>query len=286
MCNGLACAPDSDATGLGGDTLQRIQSERRVRIGFANEAPFAYVESASGDLTGEAPEVLKTVMARLGVSEIEGVLTEFGSLIPGLKAGRFDVIAAGMYITPERCEQIAFSDPTYAIGEAFVVKKDNPLALHSYEDVAKHPSARLAVVAGAVERSYALACGVPQSRLVVFPDAPSAIAGVLSDRVDAYAGTSLTVRDLLEKSNNDALEQADPFTDPVIEGQSVRGYGAFGFRLADSALRDAVNSELASFLGSDEHLAMVQPFGFTQNELPGGMTANALCGARTQPEAR
>jgi polar amino acid transport system substrate-binding protein len=35
----------------------------------------------------------------MGIHQIEVVTTDFGSLIPGLQAGRFDVIAAGMYRT-------------------------------------------------------------------------------------------------------------------------------------------------------------------------------------------
>ena len=35
----------------------------------------------------------------MGINQVEGVLTEFGSLIPGLQARRFDIIAAGMYVT-------------------------------------------------------------------------------------------------------------------------------------------------------------------------------------------
>ena len=39
--------------------------------------------------------------ARWASTQVDGVLTEFGSLIPGLQAGRFDIIAAGMFVTPE-----------------------------------------------------------------------------------------------------------------------------------------------------------------------------------------
>ena len=84
-------------------TLQRIQRTGEVRIGYANEAPFAYT-APDGTVTGESPEIAKKVFAKLGVKKVDAVLTEWGSLIPGLKAGRFDVIAAGMYITPERCK--------------------------------------------------------------------------------------------------------------------------------------------------------------------------------------
>jgi len=101
------------------NTLEHIQSTGVVRVGYANEAPDAYMDSAMGKVTGEAPEILRVIMQRMGVTQVEAVLTEFGSLISGLKAGRFDVIAAGMYITPARCREIGFSEPTYGIGEAF-----------------------------------------------------------------------------------------------------------------------------------------------------------------------
>ncbi len=259
-------------------TLERIRKQGVVRIGFANEAPYAYVDSKTGKLTGEAPEIARVVLKRLGVNEVKGVLTEFGSLIPGLKANRFDIIAAGMYITKPRCKQVAFSNPTYSIGEAFVVQKGNPRNLHSYEDVAKNQRARLGVVTGAIERDYAIKTGVPSQRLRVLPDAPSALEAVAAGRIDAYGGTSLTVNDLLRKANNARLERAAPFTDPIIDGESIRGYGAYGFRPADKALVAAFNRELEQFIGSPEHLELVKQFGLTQTELPGDATAAGLCG--------
>lgn len=258
-------------------TLERIQSEGKIRIGYANEAPYAYRDTATGNLTGEAPEIARVILADMGVVEVEGVLTEFGSLIPGLNAGRFDVIAAGMYILPERCEQIDFSNPTYRIGEAFAVRAGNPLNLTSYEDLRDNPDAKIGVVSGAIERTYARDIGIPEDRIVVFPDAPSALSGVKTGRVDAYAGTALTVQDLIDKDQSGTLERATPFTDPVIDGETVSGYGAFGFRKGDDDLRTAFNTGLAAFIGSDDHLELVRPFGFTENELPGDVTSDALC---------
>jgi polar amino acid transport system substrate-binding protein len=220
------------------------------------------------------------VLRDLGIERVEGVLTEFGSLIPGLKARRFDLIAAGMYVLPERCREVAFSNPTYGIGEAFVVRAGNPLGLHSYEDVAAHPTARLGVVAGTVERGYALAVGVPEERLVLLPDGPSAVAAVETGRVDAYGGTALTVQDLLDKldeAGDAALERAVPFRDPRIDGRTVRGYGAFALRRGDRDLREALDRGLAAFIGTPAHLELVRPFGFTERELPGGVTAAELC---------
>lgn len=258
-------------------TLEKIRKAGVVRVGFANEAPYAYVDSKTHQLTGESPEIARIILKRLGVKEVKGVLTEFGSLIPGLKAGRFDIIAAGMYITPPRCGEIAFSNPTYGIGESFVVRKGNPLRLHSYEDVARNSKARLGVVTGAIERDYAIKTNIPNSRIKVLPDAPSALEAVAAGRIDAYGGTSLTVRDLVQKAGNPNLQIADPFTDPIIDGATIRGYGAFGFRKEDKALVAAFNQELAQFIGSPEHLELVKPFGFAAQEMPGEMTAANLC---------
>src|SRR3546814_5140271 len=90
-------------------TLEKAREAGFIRIGFANEAPYGFA-TPDGKLTGEAPEVAKAVLKKMGINEVDGVLTEFGSLIPGLKAGRFDIIAAGMFITPARCNEVAFSE--------------------------------------------------------------------------------------------------------------------------------------------------------------------------------
>ncbi len=258
-------------------TLKRAQQDGTIRVGYANEAPYAYLESASRRLTGEAPEIARVVLVEMGIGKVEGVLTEFGSLIPGLKAGRFDIIAAGMYILPQRCKEIAFSNPTYSVGEAFIVAQGNPLALHGYEGVVPHSEARLGVVTGTVEREYARRVGIPNARVVVFPDAPSALEGVIAGRVDAYAATSLTANNLLARAKSPRVERAVPFSDPVIEGKPTRGYGAFGFRKTDQDLVAAFNAALARFIGTPRHLELVKPFGFAQGELPGPATAAELC---------
>jgi len=266
-----------DAGGSAATTLAKMRAAGVARVGFANEAPFAYLDPASGELRGEAPAVARAVFAALGVDTVEGVLTEFGSLIPGLKAGRFDVIAAGMYVTPARCREIAFSEPSYAVGEAFLVRPGNPRALHGYADVQAAADVKLGVMAGAVEHGYARAAGIPAERVVVFPDAPSGVAGLRSGRIDAFAGTALTVRDLLSKLPDGELEQAKPFRDTGPDGRPRRGYGAFGFRRTEAALRTSFDRELGRYLGSPPHRAAVAPYGFTTAELPGDVTTAELC---------
>lgn len=259
-------------------TLDKVKAAKKVRVGYANEAPYAFLRSSENQVTGEAVEIARVVLKRMGVDQVDGVLTEFGSLIPGLQAGRFDIIAAGMYVTPDRCKQVEFSEPTYGVGEGFLVKAGNPKNLHSYDDIIKQSDVRLGVVVGAIQVDYAKNLNIPDSQVIVFPDAVSALAGVQAGRADVYAATALTVADLMTKTTpDDGLERAEPFTDPVIDGKDVRGYGAYAFRNADADFRDAFNAELRNYIGSDAHHALVEPFGFSKKELPDGMTTAKLC---------
>ncbi len=262
--------------------LSRIKARGYITVGYADEAPFAYVDPRTGKLTGESPTVLRAVMKKLGVRHIRGVLTNFGALIPALKAGRFDVIAAGMYITPERCRQIAFSNPTFAIGDGFVVKKGNPLHLHSYADFLHHPHRLLGVVQGAIEYNYAREVGIPARQIRMFPDAPSALAAVENGRVNAYAGTELTVRRLVRKSPGANIAVAEPFHNPIIKGVKQIGYGAFGFRRRNVRLRRAVDKVLKTYVPSPAHLRAVKRFGFTAADMPGTVTADELCKCKSQ----
>lgn len=260
-------------------TLQRIRRTGVVRIAYANEAPYGYRDLATGRVTGEAPEVAREILGRMGAERIEPTLTAFSQLIPGLQARRYDMIAAGMYITPERCRQIDFSNPTYAVGEAFLVQKGNPKNLHSFADVIRH-DARVGVVGGTVELQYAEKIGVPDPQLVVFPDNATALAGLRNDRIDAFAGTELTVRHLVALASVEDIELARPFEQPVLQEGRTRSYGAFGFREADDDFRRAVDRELEDFIGTDEHLALIEPFNFTRRELPDDVSAADICGAQ------
>jgi polar amino acid transport system substrate-binding protein len=255
--------------------LEKAKQQGYVTIGFANEKPYAY-ETADGQLTGEAVEVARAVLKNLGIEEIRGELTEFGSLIPGLKAKRFDMITAGMFITPERAKEVSFANPEYSIGEAIAVIKGNPLDLHSYEDIAAHPTAKIAVPGGAIEYDYLIKSGVPEDRILTVPDMPAALAALQSGRADAITATGPSLQATLDTANNTELERVEDFTQPVIDGTSVRGYGATAFRIEDEEFKEAFNQELKKLQDSGELLKIIEPFGFTAAELPGDVTAEDL----------
>ena len=265
-----ACAGPAAAQ----DALARLRAAGSVRVGFPNQVPYAYADE-SGALTGADAEIARLVFARMGVKTMDGVLTEFAALIPGLRANRFDTVLA-MFVTPARCAQVAFSEPIYAIGQGMVVKAGNPAGIASYDDFVRKPL-RLAVMAGAAQAGYAKALGIPEDRVVAFPDGPSAMAAVAAGRADAFGISDLPARRLLATAGDGSgLQLAPNFPDPVIDGRAARGYDAFAFRPADAGLRDAFNAALAELKQTPQFLAAMAPFGFTQANLP-DRTMEALC---------
>ena len=273
---GLSLASCSTG-GPEGNTQGGFGRDGVVRIGYANEAPFAYYDNETDKVVGESVEVTRHILKKMGVSDFEGVLTEFVSLIPGLKAGRFDVIAAGMWIIPPRCREINFSEPISCIDQGFIVKAGNPLDLHGYEDVVRRAEARLAVVSGGVELRFARAVGLPPDRISIFPDAPSAIAGLQAGRVDALAGPVPAHKDMLSKANDPDLERVRPFNSPNIPGEPTHLCSGIGFRKDDVKFLEEFDRHLKKFVGTDQHLEMIEAFGFTETELPTGVSREDLC---------
>lgn len=240
-------------------TLKEIKERGEIRIAVANEIPYGYMDM-SGEAKGAGPDVAKQIMKQLGIKNIEWVTTNFGSLIPGLKADRFDMVAAEMAILPQRCKQVQFSEPNSSYGEGLLVAAGNPNDVHTYKDFASK-DLKVAIMAGADQLEMLQALGVPDDRMVTISSNADAISTVSTGRAAAYAATSLTVGELAKKS--DKVESAEKFTDPVIDGVPARSWGGFTFNLESKDLRDAVSAELAKFKKTPEWKQILTSYGFS-----------------------
>ncbi|MCP2338157.1 ectoine/hydroxyectoine ABC transporter substrate-binding protein EhuB [Actinomadura rupiterrae] len=266
---------DPKAEQQGGGTLKRAKQDGKITIGFANESPYGYTDK-SGKLTGEAPELARVIFKELGIDKVEGVNVDFGGLIGGLKAKRFDVIAAGMFVTPTRCAEVAFADPDYVAKSAFMVPKGNPKGVHKFEDAAAK-KLKVGVLTGAVEGDYATKLGVSKGDLKTFPDQPSAFEGLKAGRIDCIALTRISLVDTLNKHQGSGFEVTDAYV-PIIDGKEQFGAGAFAFRKADTDLVKAFNQKLGELKTGNRLLPVIKPFGFSQAELPGpNDTAARFC---------
>ncbi len=279
-CLGILCLVVSMLASSGQNagaqsTLERAKGDGVIRMGFANEAPWSFAQT-DGAIAGADHDLAVLVFDHLGIPKVEGVLTKFGSLIPGLKADRFDVIVAGLYIRPERCKQVAFSEPTAAVGDAVVVLAGNPKKITSFKSVVDDPSLKLGGVVGAATAQNARAAAVPDNQITMFPDFVSAVVALKAGRVDGALQTAITAQTTVNA--DPTLARASPFQQAIINGKPAVNYAAFAFRPEDHNLVQAFNAELAKVLGTPEYLAMVAKYGLTANEVPKGATTDQLCG--------
>lgn len=266
------------STSLFAADLAQLQKKGVIRVAVANEIPYGYTD-LNGNVKGAGPEVAVRVLQNLGIAKVQWQATSFSSLIPGLQAKRFDMVAAEMAVLPQRCKTVLFSQPNSSYGEGLLVPAGNPKGLSSYQDFVQGPH-KVAIMAGADQLEMLQALGVDESRLVTIANNSDAISTVATGRADAYAATGQTAAGLASQS--DKVTVVADFKDPVINGEVVRSWGAFTFAATDSDLRDAFDAELARFKQTDEWVEIMERNGFVQHDREESFTRSTeeLCAAQ------
>jgi octopine/nopaline transport system substrate-binding protein len=82
---------------------------------------------SSGKIVGFEVDLANDLCKRAGL-ECKVIAQDWDGMIPGLKAGKFDVIMDGMAITGERKKEIDFTQPYAASPGSFLAPKDSALA--------------------------------------------------------------------------------------------------------------------------------------------------------------
>src|SRR5262245_45919670 len=259
-------------------TLEASKKSGKVTAGIYNQSPWG-IQTPDGKVSGHSVDILLAALKRLGINEITPVVTEFSALIPGIQAKRFDVIAAGLFIRPDRCKLVAFGNPDIRMGDGLLVRAGNPHKIHSYEDIAKNPAVKIGTARGNVQAQTAVAAGVPQDRQLLFPDNQSALSGLIAGRVDAVSATAASIITLARDAKSSGVERALPFTGARdAQGNEQFGYPALAFRLEDADFRDAYNAALAQMRADGTMLEIAKRYGFSENDLPAAdRTSEALC---------
>jgi polar amino acid transport system substrate-binding protein len=254
--------------GSGISSGESAEIPRELRVGMSNQLPYAFLDD-KGALTGQSPDVLRAALAG-SVDKIDGVLADFGALIPGLLAKRFDVICTGLFVRPKRCELLAYGNPDSLSRESLVVKRGNPLKLHSLDDIKSQPNVRVAILRGGVEEGYLKSYGIPEAQWVVLPDIVPTFAAIKSNRAEVAFNSLVIILPTLKSMNDPDLELVEDFADPVVNGKPAIDYAAMGFRKEDSSLRTTYNAGLAKLVASGELAKINAKYG-----LPASLTPNA-----------
>ncbi len=274
-----ACGDNGDNNGNGDavdDEEANVDQGEEITVGegetltvaIAGEEPYSWLDD-DGEATGAALALTEEILGEQLGYDIEAELTDWDSLIPGLNSGQWDVVAAGMSITPDRCEQASFSEPEIMYTTAFLVEEGNPYDLHNFEDLAEaqeeHGIEVVTLTAG-VEAGYAEEVGIEAEGVGTAEDGVDFVSG---GRADVFALTAISLEAMA--GDMDGVEVTENFAHEVSAGSTV-------FRFADDELLGEYNEVLAELKDNGELLNIISEYGFTEEEVPPAeLTTEELC---------
>lgn len=199
------------------------------------------------------------------MDELKPTLSEWDGLIPGLQAGKYDVVSAGMAITPERCGNAIFSEPEFISPTALMVRKGNPKKVTDLAS-AKKAGITIGVMSGAVEGGYAKGAGISEDRIKTLQKPQDGADAVKGGRIDAFLLTGISLRWLAK--TNPETEVTEPFV-PQVDGKEQFSPGGAVFRKGNEDLRDSFNRELKKIVSDrSRYVQLLEPYGFGESEIP------------------
>ncbi|HSP84990.1 MAG TPA: ABC transporter substrate-binding protein [Psychrobacter sp.] len=205
-----------------------------LRIGTEGAyAPFNYT-NADGTLGGFDIEIANAICADMQVT-CEIMAQDWDGIIPGLKAGKYDAIVAAMSVTPERSQQVAFTDPYFSNVLVFLAKKDSTFDPAKVTDINAHSIAaqRSTISSQWLESTY------PKADMKLYDTLSNAFLDLGAGRVDAMISDKLPAIEWLSSTSG---------SDYVLKGAEIdiNDNFAIAVRPNDEALQAKINTSLSN----------------------------------------
>ena len=184
VVGGLLWALSASASDLWAQsTLQGIIKRGELRVGMeAGYMPFE-MRDKSGRIIGFDVDIARLMARAMGV-ELKLVNTAWDGIIPSLLTDKFDVIIAGMTITPERNLQVNFTQPYMLIGQSIVLNKRHEKTVSSYRDLNDPKfviSTKLGTTGDIAARRY-----LSRAQVRTYESESEAVTEVRNGRADAF----------------------------------------------------------------------------------------------------
>ena len=190
---GCTGSPSSPATPAAGDSKQ----EKTLIVGIDGQyQPFSFID-ASGTPQGFDVDSMRWIAQKKGM-KVTFQATAWDGIIPALQAKKIDLIYAGMTITPERAEQVNFSNPYWEVNQDVVARNDSALTL----DDVKAGKAIIGTQSGCtaaiwIDKNLVSTGKMPQGNLKLYDNTPLAVDDLATGRVDAVMYDDLVLKDII-----------------------------------------------------------------------------------------
>lgn len=146
----------------------------------ADYEPFEYI-AEDGSYTGFDIELMEEIAKRLDM-EIEWQDIAFDGLIGSLQSDKIDAIIAAMSATPERAEQVDFTEPYFIGADAIIVAEGSGIPISRNEDMSGY---RVGVQTGTIQEEWV--DSNIDAEVLRYERAEQAIMDLRSGRIDIVA---------------------------------------------------------------------------------------------------
>lgn len=114
--------------------VERIKAAGVLRVGIEpGFLPFE-MRTPQGEWVGFDIDMMQAYAKSLKV-KAAFVSTKWEGIIPGLVAGKYDLIVSGMTIKPDRAKVVLFSDPYFEAGLKILLAQKNLATVKSFQDL-------------------------------------------------------------------------------------------------------------------------------------------------------
>jgi len=164
-----------------------------VRIGTEGAyPPFNYTD-ASGQVIGFDIDIANALCAQMKVT-CTFVTSDWDGIIPALQNNRFDAVIASMSITPEREQQVLFTNKYYNTPGALAVPKDSTIADTSPASL----SGKAIGAQGSTTHSQAVQKFFPDADVRIYPTAEEYKLDIENGRLDAVSDDVVVLNEWLQ----------------------------------------------------------------------------------------
>jgi polar amino acid transport system substrate-binding protein len=186
-----------------------------IRFTTADDYPPFNFTDADGRLVGFNVDLARAICEQLGIPCTIQV-RPFEDLVGALADDRADAAIAGIAISAETRQSVAFSDVYLRLPARFVERRGLPFDI----SVAALAGRRVAVVEGTAHEAY-LRAFFPDADIRAYADAETARAALRQGEVDALFGDGLQLSFWLEgiDAGGCCLFAGGPYLDPAFFGE-------------------------------------------------------------------
>jgi len=215
---GAARAQDTGANLASESVIEIIKERGALRIGLDFFVPWA-MRAKNGELVGFEIDVATRVAEDMGV-EIEFVPTAWDGIIPALLSGKFDVVIAGMSITPERHLRINFTAPYATSGMMIAANSKTVPGLTRVSDFNNADitigAKRGTTAVDSIEKN------APKARLRQYDEEVVGMQDAINGTIDAYFSSSPVPERAVASSEGRLYLPVQQTFDGTIESFAVR----------------------------------------------------------------